>query len=64
MPRTPEPKEVPPLPPDPVIDAYKGGIDRTLLRENLRLTPDERVRKMLRFRKSVDEIRGAARTVK
>ena len=32
---------------DPVIDAYKQGIDRTLLRENLKLTTDQRVRKMV-----------------
>jgi hypothetical protein len=38
-----------PLPPpdfsDPVIEAYKKDVDRTLLRENLKLTPDERFRK-------------------
>lgn len=44
------------LEPSPTIDAYKGGIDRTLLRENLRLTPAERVEKMiaaLRFAEAV-----------
>ena len=35
------------VPPDPVIEAYKRDVDRTLLRENLRLTPEERVAKML-----------------
>ena len=29
--------------PDPVVEAYKGGIDRTLLRENLRRSVDERL---------------------
>ena len=33
------------LEPSDVIDAYKSGIDRTLLRENLKLTPAERVTK-------------------
>ncbi len=61
MKRPASPKEVPALPPDPVIDAYKEGVDRTLIRENLRLTPDQRVRKMLRFREAVNQIRGAAR---
>lgn len=28
---------------DPVIEAYEAGIDRTLLRENLRETVDERL---------------------
>jgi hypothetical protein len=46
------------LEPTPVIEAYKDGIDRTLLRENLRLTPAERVEKMiaaLRFAEAVKE---------
>jgi hypothetical protein len=33
-----------PLEPDPVIEALKRDVDRTLLRENLRLTPGERLR--------------------
>jgi hypothetical protein len=44
------------LDPSPVIDAYKDGVDRTLLRENLRLTTSERVAKMiaaLRFAEAV-----------
>jgi len=44
------------LDPSPVIDAYKKDVDRTLLRENLRLTTTERVRKMiaaLRFAEAV-----------
>jgi hypothetical protein len=32
--------------PDPVIDAFKKDIDRTLLRQNLKLSPEERLRKM------------------
>jgi hypothetical protein len=31
---------------DPVIEAYKVDVDRTLLRENLKLTPDQRLRKL------------------
>ncbi|MCU0649723.1 MAG: hypothetical protein MUF00_17165 [Gemmatimonadaceae bacterium] len=31
------------LEPDPVIEAYKRDVDRTLLRENLRLSPEQRV---------------------
>lgn len=33
--------------PDPVIEEFKKDIDRTLLRANLKLTPEERLRKML-----------------
>jgi len=35
------------LEPDPVIEAYKKDIDRTLLIENLKLTPTERLRKLM-----------------
>lgn len=33
-----------PLEPDPVIEAYKRDVDRTLLRENLKKTPEQRLR--------------------
>jgi hypothetical protein len=33
------------LDPDPVIEAYKKDVDRTLLRENLTLSVDQRVTK-------------------
>jgi hypothetical protein len=34
------------LQPDPVIEVYKKDIDRTLLRENLTLTPEQRLLKL------------------
>jgi len=49
------------LGPDPVIDTYKKNIDRTLIRENLRLTPDERLRKLQDFMEFIQGLRGAAR---
>ena len=51
----------PALDPDPVIEAYKKDIDRTLLRENLKRTPDERLRRFVAFMRSVEQLRGAAR---
>lgn len=33
--------------PDPVIEACKQGIDRSLLRENLKLPPEERLRELI-----------------
>ncbi len=45
---------------DPVVEAYKKDIDRTLLRENLKLTVDERFRKLRSFMKFAHGIRGAA----
>jgi hypothetical protein len=35
-------------------------VDRTLLRENLKLTPDERLRKLQAFMRSLEEVRAAA----
>ena len=29
------------LAPDPVIEAYKKDVERTLIRENLKLTPEQ-----------------------
>lgn len=34
---------------DPVVEVYKRDVDRSLLRENLKLTPAERLEKLLRF---------------
>ena len=39
------------LEPTPVIEAYKKDVDRTLLRENLKLTPAERLAKTAQERR-------------
>jgi hypothetical protein len=46
---------------DPVIEAYKKDVDRTLLRENLKLTVDERFRKFESFARYARELREAGR---
>lgn len=46
---------------DPVIEAYKKDVDRTLLRENLKLTVEERIRKAHQVHASVDGWRNAAK---
>jgi hypothetical protein len=45
---------------DPVIEAYKKDVDRTLLRENLKLTMAQRAEKFLSFMKSIYAARGQA----
>jgi hypothetical protein len=45
---------------DPVIEAYKRDVDRTLLIENLRLTPQQRSEKFQRAMRLVFELRRAA----
>ena len=44
---------------DPVIEAYKKDVDRTLLRANLALTVEERIRKMIGALRLVEEIRSS-----
>ena len=45
--------------PDPVIDAYKRDIDRTLLRENLKLTVEERFLNLMELQRFATELRRA-----
>lgn len=47
--------------PDPVIEAYKKDVDRTLLTENLRRSVEERLRDLMRLQKFDAEWRAAAR---
>jgi len=44
---------------DPVIEVYKKDVDRTLLRENLKLTVEQRIRIAESFHRSIDELRRA-----
>lgn len=50
-----------PAPGSRIEAAQKYGIDLTLLIEQLRLTPEERVRKLEAATKSLEKIRGIAR---
>jgi hypothetical protein len=43
--------------PDPVIEAYKKDVDRTLIRENLKLTIDERVGRMINALRLAEALR-------
>lgn len=46
---------------DPVIEAFKKAVDRTLLRENLKLTVEQRLRKAQSFHEAIDGWREAGR---
>jgi hypothetical protein len=50
--------------PDPVIERYKRDIDRTLIRENLKLTPEERLTQLMRMQDFAAELRRAGRAAK
>ena len=53
-----------PLPPpdlfDPVIEAYKKDVDRTLLRDNLKLTPQQRSERFEQMMEMVFELQRQA----
>ena len=49
------------LEPDPVIDAYKKDVDRTLIREQLRRPVDVRVRNMIAAWRFAEALREAGR---
>lgn len=44
---------------DEILDLYRRDVDRTLLRENLRLTPDQRVRKMVAALEFIEALRAS-----
>lgn len=43
---------------DAIIEIYKRDVDRTLIRENLRLSPEERLQRMEAALRLVDELRA------
>lgn len=49
------------LEPDPVIEFYKKDIDVTLLRENLKLSVEERFRKLMQLQRFAEELRRAGK---
>jgi hypothetical protein len=50
-----------PLEPDPVIEVYKRDIDRTLIRENLRRSVEERIEALIQLQEAAEEFRRAGR---
>ena len=62
LPRPPEKAGT--LPSDPVIEAYKRDVDRTLLRQNLRRSVTERVANLVALQRLAAEARRARRSPK
>ena len=46
---------------DPIIELYKRDVDRSLLRENLRKTVEERFEALMALQRSAAELRQAGR---
>lgn len=53
-----------PLEPDPVIEVYKRDIDRTLIRENLKRTVEERLEALMELQSFAEELRRAGRSAR
>ena len=49
------------LEPNLVIEAYKKDVDRTLIRENLRLSVEQRFEQLMRLQQFAEELRRAGR---
>jgi hypothetical protein len=46
---------------DPIIEAYKRDVDRTLIRENLRLTVEQRFDALMKLQQFAEELKHAGR---
>ena len=46
---------------DAVIDAYKANVDHSLLRRNLRLTPEERLDQLMSLQAFAADVRRAGK---
>jgi hypothetical protein len=49
---------------DPVIKAYEKGIDRSLVRENLRLSIQERLQNAQQLANAIEQLRDAGRVAR
>jgi len=49
---------------DPVTEAYKNDIDRTLLRENLKLSVEGRLRQLMDLQRLAEELQRAGRAAR
>ena len=47
-----------PFLPDPVIEAFKKDIDRTLIRENLKLSVEDRFRQLMKLQEFAEALRA------
>ena len=52
---------IPTTDPDPVDEAYKKDVDLTLIRENLRLTVDQRFQQLMKLQQFAEDLRRAGR---
>ena len=49
---------------EPLIEIWKREVDRTLLRANLKLTPDQRVQELMSLLEAAEEFQRAGRALR
>ena len=49
----------PTRPTNPIVDAFKRDVDRTLIRENLKLSVEDRFRQLMRLQEFAEELQRA-----
>jgi hypothetical protein len=49
---------------DPIIEVYKKDVDRTLIRENLKLSVEQRFEKLMALQRFAEELRRAGRAAR
>ena len=49
--------------PDPVIEAYKRDVDRTLIRQNLKRSIEERLNALIELQRFAEELSRAGKRV-
>jgi hypothetical protein len=49
---------------DPVVEAYKRDVDRTLLSRNLERTPEERILAAMELQRLAEDVRRAGRRLR
>ena len=47
-----------------MIEAYKKDVDRSLIRENLKLTVEERLEQLMRLQEFAEEMQRAGRSAR
>ena len=52
-----------PAAPDPVVEAYKKNLDRSLIRQNLRRSVQERLEALMELQRFAEELRRSGRRI-
>ena len=52
-----------PTAPDPVVEAYKKNLDRSLIRQNLRRSVQERLEALMELQSFAEELRRSGRRI-